>query len=96
MALRIKLGESGAFGEQGPQIAERIQTLGRVQEVSTTAEYLRLVMDYQGDAQPLEHLIESVDNNIEVVSMGYQLEIVKQVPVAGGMGGGSADAAAAR
>ena len=79
MALRIKLGESGAFGEKGPQIAERIQTLGRVQEVSTTAEYLRLVMDYQGDAQPLEHLIESVDNDIEVVSMGYQLEIVKQV-----------------
>ena len=79
MVLRIKLGEKGNFEGKGDAIAEQVQALGTVDEATTTAEYLRLVMNYQEDVRDLEHFIESVDEDIEVVSMGRNLEIVKQV-----------------
>ena len=65
--------------EKGVQIVKRVQNLGTVGEVSTTAEYLRLVLDYAGDPRQLERLIEASDKEVEVVSMGRNLEIVKQV-----------------
>lgn len=79
LVLRIKLGENDAFEEQAGQVADRVGALGRVCEADSTGAYLRLVMDYGGDARVLEHTIESVNGDIEVVSMGRQLEIVKQV-----------------
>ncbi len=79
MVLRIKLGEGGALEEVGRQVADRVKRLGRVREATPVAEYLRLVIDYEGDAGELEQTIESVGGGIEVVSMGRRLEIVKQV-----------------
>ncbi len=79
MVLKIKLGHKSDGDEDGVRVAERVRELGPVHEASTTAEYLRLVMDYQGGLDELERLIESVDEGIEVVSMGRRLEIVKQV-----------------
>jgi glutamine phosphoribosylpyrophosphate amidotransferase len=84
LVLRVKLGERGdlavgSLPEKGQQVVERVRTWGSPQEVSTTAEYLRFVMDYQGDPRPLERLIESVNGGLEVVSMGRRLEIIKQV-----------------
>ncbi len=77
--LRIKLGENGVFAERQDNITKRVQTLGRVLNATTTEEYLRLEVDYQGDPQQLSALIESEADNVEVVSMGNALEIVKQV-----------------
>ena len=77
--LRIKLGENGVFAERQANITSRVQTLGRVLAAETTEEYLRLEVDYQGDPQQLSALIESEADNVEVVSMGNALEIVKQV-----------------
>jgi glutamine phosphoribosylpyrophosphate amidotransferase len=86
--LRVKMGDesqhAAALGAQhydrkGKQIAERVQSLGTVGEVATTAEYLRLAVDYAGDAQQLERLVEANDPEVEVVSLGRSLEIVKQV-----------------
>lgn len=88
LVLRVKLGEQDEratipqqprFEEKGQQIAKRAQSLGPVGEASTTAEYLRLVLDYTGNARQLERLIEAGDKDVEVVSMGRHLEIVKQV-----------------
>ncbi len=79
MVLRISLGENGAFDERAAQVAERVQASGSVRESSTTAEYMRLVVDEQEDVRKLEQLIESAGEGIEVVSMGRCLEIVKQV-----------------
>ena len=81
LVLRIKLGEHGNFAERAQQIAQRVQqggsTLG---EVSTTAEYLRLVLDRPSDdLRQLERLIEAESADVEVVSIGHHLEIVKQV-----------------
>ena len=68
-----------AFEERGTSIAERVRAFGSVREVETTAEYLRFVIHPHGDASPLVQFIESLDDGIEVISMGQRLEIVKQV-----------------
>ena len=77
--LRIKLGENGDFAGRRESITERVQALGEIHDISTTEEYLRLELDFQGDPQQLGALIESEAADVEVVSMGNALEIVKQV-----------------
>ncbi len=77
--LQVKLGEKVPFDEQTQIISQRLRSLGELKENSTTAEYLRLVMDYRGDLHKLERLIQTVDDDIQVVSIGRKLEIVKQV-----------------
>jgi methylamine---glutamate N-methyltransferase subunit A len=77
--LRIKLGERGQFEEKGRRVAEQVRHIAAVQDATTTAEYLRLMLDYSDDPRKLEEYIESLDDDLEVVSMGHSLEIVKQV-----------------
>ena len=77
--LRIKLGENGAFAGRRENITERVQALGEILDSTTTEEYLRLELDFQGDPAELSDLIEAEADNVEVVSMGNALEIVKQV-----------------
>jgi methylamine---glutamate N-methyltransferase subunit A len=89
LVLRVKLGEEdGAatpaqqqhFIEKGRHIADQVQNVGTLGEVSTTAEYLRLVLDASpDDPRQLERLIEATAEDVEVVSMGRNLEIVKRV-----------------
>jgi glutamate synthase domain-containing protein 1 len=84
--LRVKLGDQtehsipqSELDQKGRHIAERVQHLGPVGEAATTAEYLRLAVDYSGDPRQLERLVEASGEEIEVVSLGRSLEIVKQV-----------------
>ena len=77
--LKIKLGDRGPFEEQSQRVTERAESLGTVREAVATGPYLRLVLAYQDDPGQLDGLIEAVDNEIEVVSLGRQLEIAKQV-----------------
>ena len=79
MVLKIKLGEQGDLDEKGEQITKQAQTIGMMSEATTTAEYLRLVIQYHGDPRDLEAFIEALGEEIEVVSMGKTLEIIKQV-----------------
>ena len=77
--VRVKLGEPDGAEEKGVSIAEGVQSFGPVREVKTTAEYLRFVIDLCGNIDLLAQFIESLDDDIEVVSMGCELEVVKQV-----------------
>ena len=77
--LQVKLGELDGAAERGTSIAEGVKAFGSVHDVKITAEYLRLVIDLRGEAISLTQFIESLDEDIEVVSMGRELEIVKQV-----------------
>lgn len=77
--LQVKLGELDGAAERGTSIAEGVKAFGSVHEAKTTAEYLRLVIDLRGEVTSLTQFIESLDEDIEVVSMGRELEIVKQV-----------------
>ncbi len=77
--LRVKIGEDGDLEGRAAQVVEKAGKLGQVRRAETTAQYLRLAMDYQGDPGHLERCIESAGGEVEVVSMGQRLEIVKQV-----------------
>lgn len=81
LVLRVKLGEHNGFAERGKQIADRVQQAGSVLgELSINAEYLRLVLSSPpDDPRQLERLIESQAQDVEVVSMGSSLEVIKQV-----------------
>lgn len=88
MVLRIKLGEVTKsapssilehFAESSRGVMERVEKLGNIGETSATSEYLRLVVNCDGVPDELERIIEAGDDEIEVVSMGNHLEIVKQV-----------------
>lgn len=88
MVLRVKLGEARDFragtiqeelAQKGQEVTGRVASLGTIGENSATAEYLRLVVDYNGAPAALEQMIEGDDAALEVVSMGQSLEIVKQV-----------------
>jgi len=79
MKLRVKLGEQGDFRSQGLKLVEAISGFTRVYESETIAEYQRLVVDAGCDPVVLERAIEKISPQFEVVSLGSQLEIVKQV-----------------
>jgi methylamine---glutamate N-methyltransferase subunit A len=79
LVLRVKLGTQSPAEVQGAQVAERVKDLASVIKVSLQGEYVCLVIDYQGDATRLERAIEAAGEDIEVVSMGKRLEVVKQV-----------------
>ena len=79
LVLRVKLGGQRASEDRSRRVVERIRQLGEVSSAATTAEYLRLEMIYDGDPRRLEREIEAVAEGIEIVSMGRELEIIKQV-----------------
>src|SRR5919109_3043456 len=79
LVLQIKLGEHGDLEAKSQEIAARVQRIGMLHDRTRTAAYLRLVLSDIGDPRQVERLIEADDDDIEVVSIGHHLEIVKQV-----------------
>lgn len=88
LVLRVKLGEianrnntleQAELVERGNELTQSIGKHAVVGESTTTNEFLRLVIDYDGDPKDLEQYLEGLAPEIEVVSMGHQLEIIKQV-----------------
>lgn len=79
LVLRIKLGGHGLLQAQGAQVTEAVSAVAALEEASTQGAYLRLVVDYRGDPRRLEQVVEAVGEDVEIVSMGRRLEVVKQV-----------------
>ena len=77
--LRIKLGEHGPFETTADQIVERVKTITTVSNIRIQGPSLRLVAGPRADLQALEQAIQAVGPQIEVVSIGTRLELVKQV-----------------
>lgn len=77
--VRAKLGKRGDLAQRRDQIAERVRTLTNLREVSANEEYVRLTLDNGCDLVRLVSMIESVNDQVEVVSVGRRLEIIKQV-----------------
>ena len=74
--VQIKLGKhkDAAF------IEEKIQESGSsIGEGRATGEYLRLEINLKVDIESFLKFVESLDDGIEIVSFGNQLEVVKQV-----------------
>ena len=79
LVLRVKLGEHGRLETKAAQVKESTKDIASVVEMSLQGEYVRLVVDYRGDPVRLERAVEAAGEDIEVVSMGSKLEVVKQV-----------------
>ena len=78
--LRIKLADHGDVAPKARRLADLLEAREvKGREFSTVAAYARLVVDGRTDLGDLIASIESLDEEIEVVSAGRQLEIVKQV-----------------
>jgi glutamate synthase domain-containing protein 1 len=75
---RVKLGDSGDLPARATQISRAAASVGG-QDFSRVDAYLRFSLDKQEDPKPLLGRIESVARDVEVVSLGNSLEIVKQV-----------------
>jgi glutamate synthase domain-containing protein 1 len=77
--VRIKLGEHDRYDERAAEILKRVGQHAVVLKHERDDEYLRLVVGYEGDPKDLQASIEDVDPEIEVISFGAALDIVKQV-----------------
>src|SRR5262245_14883246 len=77
--VRVKLGEHGDLQERAVAVLQCIRALATIYEHEHTEEYLRLALDFTGDPQALQARIEAVHPEIEVISCGRALDVVKQV-----------------
>ena len=77
--MRVKLGDHGNFDDRAAEVLRRVGAVAVIREQEHTGEYLRLVIGFEGDPKQLQANIESVHPEIEVISFGCALEIVKQV-----------------
>src|ERR1700722_7034381 len=75
---RVKLGDSGDLPARAAQIVHAATGVG-AGDFSRIDAYLRFSLDQQEDPNPFLCSIESVASDVEVVSLGSALEIVKQV-----------------
>jgi len=77
--LRVKLGDHGDFAERAAEVIRRVGARSAIQEQAQDKEYLRLVIGYEGTPQDLQAAIESIHPDVEVISYGAALDIIKQV-----------------
>ncbi len=79
LVLQVKLGEHGFPSDRGEEIIRGVAAPAVVNKVTRTGAYLRMTVEGSVNAQELATTIEAVAGDVEVVSMGWCLEIVKQV-----------------
>lgn len=72
---QIKLGKH----KEARFIEEKIREMGSISEACATGDYLRLVIDLEGNIDTFLESVESLDEGVEVVSLGNRLEVLKQV-----------------
>jgi len=77
--LRVKLGDHGPQEERAAEVLSRVALVAAIQEQERNGEYLRLAIGYEGDAKQLQTSVEAVHPEIEVISFGTAMDIVKQV-----------------
>lgn len=63
----------------GGRVRSAVEKFAAVRDIRATGSYLRLVVDDPGEPRSLEAAIESVAPDVEVISLGRRLEILKQV-----------------
>ena len=77
--LRIKLGDRGDSHSRAQRITALVDSLGVAGQLSATAYCARLFTDGRTNLENLISSIEALDKEIEVVSAGRSLEVIKQV-----------------
>jgi glutamate synthase domain-containing protein 1 len=75
---QVKLGDDGDLAERADKIRTIAEAYG-AQEFTQTGAYLRFVFRETDDLDPFIAGVEAAAKDVEVVSVGRRLEIVKQV-----------------
>jgi glutamate synthase domain-containing protein 1 len=78
LVARVKLGNNGDSVSRTSEVKAIAQKFG-AQEFAQNGAYLRFTFPENGDIGPFVSHLESVAADVEVVSVGRRLEIVKQV-----------------
>ncbi len=78
LVARVKLGNNGGSEQRTFEVKTAAQKFG-AQEFAQKGDYLRFTFRENGGLKPFLSSIESVGADVEVVSVGRRLEIVKQV-----------------
>jgi len=84
LLVRVKVGEGGDLEARRREVLRRARQVTRVRASSAQGALLRLAVAKAGPAE-LAAAIEAVAPDVEVVSMGQRLEIVKQVGAPAGL-----------
>jgi glutamate synthase domain-containing protein 1 len=84
LVVRVKLGDTGDLTARRQEVLRRARRVTRVLRAATQGALLRLVVT-KAEATELAAAVESVAPDVEVVSMGERLEIVKQVGAPAGL-----------
>ncbi len=79
LVLQIKLGEDGYSSDRVDEIVRSVAAPAKPNNVAATGAYLRMTVAGAVNPEELAKTIEAVAVDVEVVSMGRRLEIVKQV-----------------
>ena len=79
LRVRIKLGERGDCSDRAALVQREVSALATVHERDHHGEYLRLVLERVDDPRKVQAAIERIDPEIEVISCGHSLDLVKQV-----------------
>ena len=87
LVLRVKVEEEAGSEQIDWQelVVETAREFGRVRQSQRVGQYVRLLMDYDGDYNVLATALESAGEGLEVFSMGRHLEIIKQMGGAEGL-----------
>ncbi len=78
LIARVKLGNNGGSAERTREIETLARRFG-AHEFAQNGDYLRFTFPEKSDLRPFLSSIESVAPDVEMVSVGRSLEIVKQV-----------------
>src|ERR1700680_2936753 len=78
LVARVKVGDNGSNTQRTLEVKTAAQKFG-AQEFAQQGAYLRFTFRENDDLKPFISNIESVAPDVEVVSVGRRLEIVKQV-----------------
>jgi len=77
--VRVKLGDRGDLAPRAAEVIERAHTLVRVTAAEVQGHYLRFVVEALGEARAFETALEGVHPEVEVVSVGRRLEVMKEL-----------------
>jgi glutamine phosphoribosylpyrophosphate amidotransferase len=78
MVARVKLGEDGTASRHRARVAAVVEEFG-AGELTQSGAYLRFAFQDSSALPAFLKAVESLEKDIEVVSVGRRLEIVKQV-----------------
>lgn len=79
LSLNISLGSNGSSDEKRTRVIDTLEEDGVLRDQDSTSGFLQLTLDDEGSSIELERRIEALDDQIEVISIGRCLEVLKQV-----------------